>query len=127
MAGINTEGSTLVKQGVKRIPNAGHAIPELLARKHGEPAGQIGEQSPLLSARDLEDNISINSSDLGSTRVLEWHEGESQESKSTWYLFILTLSIGGYESLPAFLHSFPARSTSDSVMKVANGLGCRIV
>ena len=54
------------------------------------------EQSPLLAAERRDSDIST----LGRNGVQEQleykDEGEDEESKSTWYLVILTLSIGGY-------------------------------
>ena len=64
-------------------------------QKRGESFERLSEQSPLLFAQDLEDNFTLPNSDLDTGSTLEWHDGEAPESKSTWYLFILTLSIGG--------------------------------
>ena len=54
------------------------------------------EQSPLLSPQQTLDG------DGGARRradspadILEWDEGDGQETKSVWYLFLLTLGIGG--------------------------------
>lgn len=54
----------------------------------------LNESSPLLSpvasqgARALEDHDT-------QTQLLDWSEGQEEQSKSVFYLFILTLSIGG--------------------------------
>ena len=54
----------------------------------------LNEDSPLLSPqrpqtdRGSEDNG-------GSPGTLDWNDGEEEESKSTFYLLILTLGIGG--------------------------------
>ena len=51
----------------------------------------MNEHSPLLSAQ-RDDHACLNR-ELG--RLLELDGGEVEESKSFFYLFILTLSIGG--------------------------------
>jgi len=54
----------------------------------------MNEQSPLLSPQSSNDDKSP--SRRGSIlRRLELGGGDGQETKSTWYLFLLTLSIGG--------------------------------
>lgn len=56
----------------------------------------LNEQSPLLSPNQSYDG-------QGEARrrgdspadILEWNEGDGQETKSVWYLILLTLGIGG--------------------------------
>lgn len=55
----------------------------------------LNESSPLLLPQRDEDDISPTDSDT-SVDELDFLDGEEQEeSKSVWYLFVLTLSIGG--------------------------------
>lgn len=73
--------------------------------KETDPRGKaslelLNENSPLLAPQRLEDDSSpLDSSPLdsdSSVDELDFLEGEEQqESKSVWYLFVLTLSIGG--------------------------------
>ena len=54
------------------------------------------ETSPLIQARaeGLESPLTL--SNLSSPQYSDdWDEGEKEETKSSWYLFLLTLSIGG--------------------------------
>ena len=54
----------------------------------------LNENSPLLSPQRLQSEH--GSEDRGtSTGQLDWSDGEEDKSKSTFYLIILTLSIGG--------------------------------
>lgn len=56
----------------------------------------LNESSPLLSPQqaDLQDGhtLPLPSTPSG---MLDWSEEDEEESKSVWYLFLLTLSIGG--------------------------------
>lgn len=55
----------------------------------------LNENSPLISPQRIEDDSSPLDSDT-SVDELDYLDGEEQEkSKSVWYLFVLTLSIGG--------------------------------
>lgn len=55
----------------------------------------LNENSPLLSPQGIEDDSSPLDSDV-SVDELDFLDGdEQQESKGVWYLFVLTLSIGG--------------------------------
>lgn len=62
----------------------------------GKPSLELlNENSPLLSPQRREDDDDTISSGT-SVDELDYLEGEEQEeSKSVWYLFVLTLSIGG--------------------------------
>ena len=54
----------------------------------------LNEHSPLLSPQ--QSHREHGSEDGGTSRgLLDWNDGAEEESKSTFYLFILTLGIGG--------------------------------
>ena len=54
----------------------------------------LNENSPLLSPQRFQNER--GSDDPGiSTGLLDWNDGDDEESKSTFYLVILTLGIGG--------------------------------
>lgn len=56
----------------------------------------MNENSPLLSPQRFQ--TERGSEDRGiSTGLLDWNDGEEEESKSTFYLIILTLGIGGLQ------------------------------
>ena len=103
MAGDSTERSALVESkaagtfqdNAYRNPTTEDTSSERTRTKYTESTERLDERSPLLSAQDLEDNVASLHGDLSSSHILELHDGETQKSKSTWYLFILTLSIGG--------------------------------
>jgi hypothetical protein len=53
----------------------------------------LNESSPLLSPLQSDRDIDDHDTPAG---LLDWNDGEEEEkSKSVFYLFILTLSIGG--------------------------------
>ena len=54
----------------------------------------LDESSPLLSPQRYQGERGSEDHDF-STGLLDWNEGEEEESKSTFYLIILTLGIGG--------------------------------
>lgn len=55
----------------------------------------LNENSPLLSPQRIDDDGTLLDSDT-SVDELDFLDGdEQQESKSVWYLLVLTLSIGG--------------------------------
>ena len=54
----------------------------------------LNEESPLLSPTNPQDESLIREDIIPENR-LDWTDGEAEESKSVWYLFLLTLSIGG--------------------------------
>ncbi|KAL8716037.1 MAG: hypothetical protein Q9225_006277 [Loekoesia sp. 1 TL-2023] len=57
----------------------------------------LNENSPLLLPQRVDDDIGSTDSDT-SVDELDFLDGEEQEeSKSVWYLFVLTLSIGGLQ------------------------------
>ncbi|MCJ1482930.1 hypothetical protein MMC06_003096 [Schaereria dolodes] len=59
---------------------------------------ELNEQSPLLSPQYLEDDQTLLAGSTGTpANELEWRDGGAEESKSVWYLFLLTLSIGGLQ------------------------------
>ena len=57
---------------------------------------QLNESSPLLSP-EQDDFQSGHTPSLPGTPsgMLDWGEEDDEQSKSVWYLFVLTLSIGG--------------------------------
>ena len=56
----------------------------------------LNESSPLLSPEQDEFQDGLTSSIPGTpSGMLDWGEEDEEESKSVWYLFVLTLSIGG--------------------------------
>ena len=58
-------------------------------------SSDLNESSPLLSPERPGDDRDIDDHDTP-TGLLDWNDGEEEEkSKSVFYLFILTLSIGG--------------------------------
>ncbi len=64
------------------------------SHKRGGASIDLNEQSPLLSPIRVQDWR--NSEDLDTpTGLLDWNDEEVENSKSVFYLFILTLSIGG--------------------------------
>ncbi len=70
--------------------------PVASARDRRSPPGSLdlNESSPLLSPQRSQGEH--ESEDRGiSSGLLDWNEGEEEESKSTFYLIILTLGIGG--------------------------------
>ena len=54
----------------------------------------LNEDSPLLSPQRFQDERGFEDHDI-STGLLDWNDGEEERSKSTFYLIILTLGIGG--------------------------------
>lgn len=54
----------------------------------------LNEDSPLLSPQRFQNERGSEDRDI-STGLLDWNDGEEDESKSTFYLIILTLGIGG--------------------------------
>jgi len=55
----------------------------------------LNENSPLLSPTNPQDGSFIRRENIPEN-ALDWADEEAaQESKSVWYLFLLTLSIGG--------------------------------
>ena len=57
----------------------------------------ITEDSPLLSPLRPEDAETLLAHESIPETSLTCNDGEDEESKSTWYLFLLTLSIGGLQ------------------------------
>lgn len=63
-------------------------------RKSRPGSLDLNEDSPLLSPQRFQ--TERGSEDRGiSPGLLDWNDGEEEKSKSTFYLFILTLGIGG--------------------------------
>ena len=54
----------------------------------------LNESSPLLSPQHIQDERESEDHGISPTS-LEWNDGKEEESKSTFYLIILTLGIGG--------------------------------
>lgn len=54
----------------------------------------LNESSPLLSPTRINDGRNFEDHDTP-TELLDWSDGQEEDSKSVVYLFILTLSIGG--------------------------------
>ena len=63
-------------------------------RKSTPGSLDLDESSPLLSPQRYQGERESEDHDV-STGLLDWNEGEEEESKSTFYLIILTLGIGG--------------------------------
>ena len=63
-------------------------------RKRTPESLDLNENSPLLSPQRLLGERGSEDRDV-SAGLLEWNDGEEEESKSTFYLIILTLGIGG--------------------------------
>ena len=63
--------------------------------KRGRSLELLNENSPLLAPQYLEDDDRLLQGSTTPAGRLDWNEGEAEESKSVWYLFLLTLSIGG--------------------------------
>ena len=61
-------------------------------RRSFEP---LNENSPLLSPQYPEDGDAFLQRPGTPADILDWNDEEAEESKSVWYLFLLTLSIGG--------------------------------
>lgn len=55
----------------------------------------LNETSPLLSPEQAEDRQFRRGEIRTPSGQLECNEGDEEQSKSVWYLFLLTLSIGG--------------------------------
>ena len=56
----------------------------------------LDEHSPLLSAaHSFQDDDYVFERIHTPAHTLDWQDGQAEETKSTWYLFLLTLSIGG--------------------------------
>lgn len=56
----------------------------------------LNEQSPLLSPKQsLDGAVDAVRRGHSSADILEWNKGDGQETKSVWYLILLTLGIGG--------------------------------
>lgn len=68
------------------------------AKDHGSEEGSLdlNESSHLLSPQRVQDEI-LSGDHETLTEILDWNDGNDgkEESKSTFYLFILTLGIGG--------------------------------
>lgn len=64
------------------------------SHKRGGESLDLNESSPLLSPTQIQNWHDPDDHDTP-TQLLEWNEGDVEESKSVFYLFILTLSIGG--------------------------------
>ena len=64
-------------------------------KRHEGGSLDSNESSPLLSPERPQGDRDIDDHDTP-TELLDWNDGEEEEkSKSVFYLFILTLSIGG--------------------------------
>lgn len=64
------------------------------AARVGRSLEILNENSPLLSPTNPQDE-SLPRRENIPENALDWADEEAQESKSVWYLFLLTLSIGG--------------------------------
>lgn len=53
------------------------------------------EQSPLLPAQNADGRESGSDIEETLIQALDCHDEQMQESKSPWYFFVLTLSVGG--------------------------------
>ncbi len=77
------------------FPNRKSIIPGKPGR--GRPSlDPLSESSPLLSPEQDGSEDGRTSPTPGTlSGMLDWGEDDQEESKSLWYLFVLTLSIGG--------------------------------
>ena len=55
----------------------------------------LNEQSPLLLPQRISDDDELDRRSGAPESILGFNDGEEEETKSVWYLFVLTLSIGG--------------------------------
>lgn len=70
------------------------SLSSVRGREHGGPSLDLNENSPLLSPiRSLGDDAFDGLETP--TGLLDWSEGQEEQSRSVFYLFILTLGIGG--------------------------------
>jgi len=60
-----------------------------------ESESSLNESSPLLSPEPSDNERLTGGGSSPPSGVLDWNEGDEEQSKSVWYLFLLTLSIGG--------------------------------
>ena len=74
-----------------------HSLPAStnVTPKRGRSLELLNENSPLLAPQYLDDDDSPLQRSSTPAGRLDWNDGEAEESKSVWYLFLLTLSIGG--------------------------------
>src|SRR5204863_4474624 len=101
MTGPETPNSQSSSQGPSpKYEQVSHAISSPTAPvAHRNPSldrlsRDTNESSPLLEPRRVGDEEDIRS--LNGDTVLSKTYSDSQETKSVWYLIILTISIGGY-------------------------------
>ena len=64
------------------------------AQTHKGQSLDLNESSPLLSPIRINGERTSEDHDVP-TGLLDWSDGQEEQSKSVFYLFILTLSIGG--------------------------------
>lgn len=70
------------------------SLSSVRGHEHGGPSLDLNENSPLLSPiRSLGDDA-LDGHDTP-TGLLDWSDGQEEQSRSVFYLFILTLGIGG--------------------------------
>ena len=65
------------------------------SHRESESGDFLNESSPLLSPQATNDDHITREEIRTPSGLLEWNEGDEEQSKSVWYLFLLTLSIGG--------------------------------
>ena len=63
--------------------------------RENENEDVLCESSPLLSPVPSEHEHLTGGGSRAPSGLLDWNEGDEERSKSVWYLFLLTLSIGG--------------------------------
>lgn len=90
--------STLSRKSSRQQEIAGNYVSSPLGsaneRRSTPGSLDLNENSPLLSPQRFQNERGSEDHDI-STSLLDWNDGEEEESKSTFYLIILTLGIGG--------------------------------
>ena len=83
------------RQGEDNKKSNGH--PKLTNKKLNSVKGGDGpnESSPLLATRRNEDPVRLSPIKTTDDGTWDGDDDDSQETKSVWYLMLLTLSIGG--------------------------------
>ncbi|MCJ1306917.1 hypothetical protein MMC25_000561 [Agyrium rufum] len=82
----------------RRSSSTSSSAPNTPTRRQRILAQQLNEDSPLLDAQRTEDNEALLPQSEIPEELLQYNEQEGAEaSKSVWYLFLLTLSIGGLQ------------------------------
>ena len=88
---LSRESSRQEETTESRLPS-----PLSSAKDHRSRPGSLdlNENSPLLSPQRFQNERGSENRGT-STGLLDWNDGDEEKSKSTFYLIILTLGIGG--------------------------------